>query len=482
MQPASGPGFAPPPPPLVPPPPSPGADSAWAGLTEPEGASTASAWPESTDPGIDAVAEEAPVKRKSFRRKPKPAAPAEAAVASGALAATGPTGATEAAADPLVWKPPVDPATGEVQWDGSPGPAAGIAVEEVPVKRKSFHRKPKPAAPTEAAAAETAVGAAAPGVIEAEGVTAPEAPSGSAPWGDQPWGEPGGDLSGTPSDGSGAGSPLDPFVVATAPLEEKPAAKSNRTTLLLLGALVVVVVVAGAIYLVKKHNSNNAATTTTVAPAPSGAAADLTLAGTINLRLTDLPAGWTRGTAVASVRPPAPSATARASAQQALATCLGQPVAAVSGLLGPTPAAGQTASATSPTYVSSTVPGLQMFSTTSVLANAADAKALTAPLAAPTFLTCYGQYESALVSAAVPGSTAQVTAVTLTAPAPVTSYGYLITYTIPGQGTEVVGQAFIIGGRTATVLEPSTTGSSIPSADFNPPYTAVVGRVAQAAG
>jgi hypothetical protein len=43
----------------------------------------------------------------------------------------------------------------------------------------------------------------------------------------------------------------------------------------------------------------------------------------------------------------------------------------------------------------------------------------------------------------------------------------------------VVGEAFIIGGRTETRLEPSTNGPAVPATAFGPAYNNVVGRVAQ---
>ncbi len=258
--------------------------------------------------------------------------------------------------------------------------------------------------------------------------------------------------------------------------------RNNRTTVILLVALLALVVAGGAYYFV--HKNNNASTTTpTVAPVlPSGQAAAYTLAQSINLRLTDLPAGWTRATTPAATapRPPAAPATAVATATQALATCLTQPVSVVSGAFGAT-AAGQLALAASPIFVSGSDPGIVMHSVTRTMATDAQAQALAAPFGAANFAACYGQYQTSLASAAVPGSTAQLQEVTLTAPAGVRSFGYVTTFTLPGQGTEVVGQAFIFGGRTVTVLEPSTNGPAIPSSDFNPPYNAIVGRVAQAA-
>jgi hypothetical protein len=120
-----------------------------------------------------------------------------------------------------------------------------------------------------------------------------------------------------------------------------------------------------------------------------------------------------------------------------------------------------------------------MFSTTAVMGSTAQAQPLEAPFADPNFVTCFSQYQSAVVAAAVPGATATVAPVTLAASGGVVSHGYLTTFTIPNQGSQVVGEAFILGGRTETLLEPSTNGPAVPSSAFNPAYNAVVTRVAQ---
>jgi hypothetical protein len=249
----------------------------------------------------------------------------------------------------------------------------------------------------------------------------------------------------------------------------------------LIGVLVAVllVAVAGIAYLlVKKHNSTTTPATTA---APSSEAVAYLLAQSINLRLTDLPAGWTYTT----VRglPPQPLAAPTAavlSANQALATCVNQPVNTVAALLGNS-ANGQVAVATSQTFQSGSDPGIHMSSVTRTMGTAAEAQSLAAPFAAPNFPTCFGQYQTTLASAVVTGATAQVQTVTLSAPTGVQSFGYVTTLTIPGKGTEVVGQAYIIGGRVEARLTPSTNGPPIPSDAFVPAYNAIAGRVAQAA-
>lgn len=77
----------------------------------------------------------------------------------------------------------------------------------------------------------------------------------------------------------------------------------------------------------------------------------------------------------------------------------------------------------------------------------------------------------------MPGATASVQTVPLTAPAGVQTFAYLTTLTIPNQGSEVIGQAFMIGGRVESTLEPTTGGAAVPTDAFNSAYTAVSGRV-----
>jgi hypothetical protein len=71
---------------------------------------------------------------------------------------------------------------------------------------------------------------------------------------------------------------------------------------------------------------------------------------------------------------------------------------------------------------------------------------------------------------------ATVQLVTLPEPSGVKTFGFITTVSSP-QGTQVFGQAFILGGRLVTDLMPATNGPQIPSADFTPAYDAVSGRV-----
>jgi hypothetical protein len=99
----------------------------------------------------------------------------------------------------------------------------------------------------------------------------------------------------------------------------------------------------------------------------------------------------------------------------------------------------------------------------------------------PKFVGCYQQYMGALVAGAVAGATAQVQAVTLPEPPAVQSYGVVTTYTIPGSGTEVVGDAYMLGGRIVSILQPTTNGPAVPGGVFTEAYDAVSGRVSAAA-
>jgi hypothetical protein len=115
------------------------------------------------------------------------------------------------------------------------------------------------------------------------------------------------------------------------------------------------------------------------------------------------------------------------------------------------------------------------------LASPAQVQALDGLFTNPKFDACYQQYLGTLAAGAVPGATAQVQPVSLTAPTGVQAYGVVTTYTLPGSGAEVVGDAFMLGGRVVSVLQPSTNGPAIPGNVFSPAYDAVVGRVAAAA-
>jgi hypothetical protein len=377
---------------------------------------------------------------------PAPAPPVVAAtpppVSTGPPTAPTPT-VDEFAVPPLLGvpqEPAIDPVTGAAVWAD---PATASPVEGGKATKKS--RKERKA---------EAAGAAAAAAV---GVTAAGGFPGAAP---------------TPPPPS---APLSPLPPDAGPVSEASAKKeSSRRTLALLIALLVVVLVAGGFYLV---NRNSNSTTTTTAPPATVApnAADKVLAESIDLRQADLPAGWTTVTSgTTSSAPPAPT-TASISA---FATCLGLPTTTVEQLFGNATQADVSATSASPVFAAPGLPTTQMQSSTNVVKTAADATADAAPFANPNFASCFQTFLTANAAAAKPGSTAQVSTVTLSAPAGVKSYGYLTTYTIPGAGTRIQGDAFIVGGRIEATLVPTTAGTPVPSDAFTSAYDAIVARVA----
>jgi hypothetical protein len=264
--------------------------------------------------------------------------------------------------------------------------------------------------------------------------------------------------------------------------------KRRRLTVLVV---LLIAVVGGIAYVAASGNGSTPSAgptppaPSTSAPPPStppSVAADNALAASINLGLNDLPATWTLAASDGGVvRPPIPPASALVQANQALATCLGMSYPAVAGLFGGAALPGQTGSAMSPTFRSGTDPNIQMYTVTSVLESTSAAQALLAPFANPNFVSCFGAYQSRLVSAAAPGATAtHITVVPLTAPAGVSAFGYLTFLTIPNVGNEIIGEGWMVGGRVIAKIEPTTDGPNVPSDAFNSAYNAVVARVALA--
>jgi Kef-type K+ transport system membrane component KefB len=269
--------------------------------------------------------------------------------------------------------------------------------------------------------------------------------------------------------------------LAPAVTGDTQAPKRNRTLITVLVVVLVVVVGGIAYFAVKRNNNSTTTTTTPAATSPSAAVAAASLAASVNLRLGDLPTGWVRAPATGQIpSPPVAPVPAQAQANQALAGCLGVSYQTVAGLFDNATLPGQTGAARSLTYQSGSNPNVLMYSLATVLGSTAQVQALEVPFTNPNFATCFGQYQSSLAAAAAPGATAQVQAVTLSAPAGVTAYGYLTTLTIPNQGSDVIGEAFLLGGRIETLLAPSTNGPSVPSTDFNPAFDAVAARMAAA--
>ncbi|MGD0391703.1 MAG: hypothetical protein ABSC41_03585 [Acidimicrobiales bacterium] len=342
---------------------------------------------------------------------------------------------------PIAWRPPIDPLTGEPAWDQSPAPA-----DSPPKERRSWHRGAK-------ASAVTAAGAASAAAVA--GTAGPEV---AAP---------------------GRPAPPGPGFKLPTPLAEPPAPKSNRTLLAVL-LVVLLVVIGGIAYFAVKNNSNSTPTTVATGPVSPRVSADAALAASINLHLGDLPSGWSRSpSTVRSLVPVAPAA-AQIQAAHGLSSCLSQPYALVAGLFGNAAVPGSSAKVSSPTFQSGTDSGIQMASTTTVMTTVAGNQVLAAPFANPNFTSCFGNYQTALVSAASPGSSASVQTVTLPVPAGVTTFAYLTTFTSPGGRTEVEGEAFSFGGRSGSRLMPMTDGPAVPQSAFASAYDAVTGRLALA--
>jgi hypothetical protein len=277
----------------------------------------------------------------------------------------------------------------------------------------------------------------------------------------------GGGVSGTVLAGDGAGS------------------RRSRGSKIALVVLLVVVLGGGAYYVISKRSNN---TTTPPAAAPgavvpgSASAVDTALAASINLRSSDLPTGWTvTPPAQAVVRPPVAPAVIQAAAVNTMAACLNSSYSVVSGLFGTGALPGQTSLVASPAFQSAAGSSFAMGSRTMTLASAGQVQAVEPLFTNPKFDACYQQYVSALAVGAVAGATVAVQPVTLVAPSGSQAYGVVSTYTIPGAGTEVVGDAYMLGGRVVSILQPSTNGPAIDASVFGPAYNAVVGRVAKAA-
>ena len=279
-----------------------------------------------------------------------------------------------------------------------------------------------------------------------------------------------------PTAGGGSGSSdADGVVLA------ESGSKGRQRGLIVVVVVLVLVLLGAGYYLLKKSPS----TPTVTAPAPAGApsgATDTVLAGSINLRLADLPAGWTTTQpAQAVVRPPVAPAESQATAVNALASCLDSSYAVVSGLFASGSLPAQTSLVQSPVFQSAAGSSFEMASRTTVLTTPAQVQALEGVFTNPKFDSCYQQFHQSLATAATPGSTVAVQPVTLTSPQGVSTYAVVSTYTVPGSGTEVVGDAYLLGGRVVTIIQPTTSGAAIPSSVFAPAYDAVAGRVAAAA-
>jgi len=436
----------------------------------------------------------------TLTRKPKtskaPETSAEVAAPAAAVAAV-------EQAKPSFWtltRKPKAPKTPEPTMSGEPEQAAGPRDFVAPVAgaKQSFwtlSRKPKKGTPVAPVATSAAAGVVAGGAVASSMAPVAPAPT-SAPTDPVPLAvqPPAPALDLPPA----FASPAPPTVGTPVPPGDQPmpstsgadgasgvtlaksGSRSNRRSLVLV-VLLVLVVAGGAAYVVSKRNNSTPATPAVPATPATSAAADTALAGSINLRLADLPAGWTESApAEAVVRPPVAPAAAQASATNTMASCLNTSYADVSGLLGSGSLPNQTSLVESPIFQSAAGSSFEMGSKTMILASPGQVQALDGIFTNPKFDLCFQQYAGALAAAAVPGATVQVQPVTLTAPTGVQAYGVVSTYTLAGTGTDVVGDAYLLGGRVVTVLQPSTNGPAIDGDVFSPAYNAVAGRVGAA--
>ena len=132
---------------------------------------------------------------------------------------------------------------------------------------------------------------------------------------------------------------------------------------------------------------------------------------------------------------------------------------------------------TSPVFQSPLSSQIEMQSAVNIVKTAADAKADATVFTRPGLIACFQQFQTASASALAPGTTAHVEQVTITPPTGGVAYGFITTFTVPNQGTRVVGDAYIIGGRIEATLQPSTHGPTIPSDAFDAAYNAMVARI-----
>jgi hypothetical protein len=348
----------------------------------------------------------------------------------------------------VTWVLSVDPMPEGTAWDNPPIGEA-LADQPLPAKKRWGWRKAK--APLVAvAAAQPVTGAnGSMGTVDAPSPEETAAPG--------------------PSDGG----PEAPVTTADDEAEPRP----RRTSRLVVLGVVLAAAIGGIAYLVvNRNNSSPKPATTPVSPPPT-APSDQPLVASVNLRLTDLPAGWTQGgPSAALLRLPIANSTVEAQATQTLSSCLGIQPTTTAGLFAGGSLPGQTAVAASPGFVDSADPGIQMRSTTTAVGTTAQAQSLAVPFENANFATCYGQFERTIVAATVPGATTAVQLVTLAQVPGVKSFGFVTTVT-SSQGTQVFGQAVMVGGRLVTNLMPATNGPAIPSADFVPAYDAVSARL-----
>jgi hypothetical protein len=276
------------------------------------------------------------------------------------------------------------------------------------------------------------------------------------------------------------GMPMRP--VEAAPPPANPRRFMRRRTLFVAIGTVVAVLIAGGVYWATNSSGNAAVSTTTpstAAPPSAPPSADQQLANSINLRLADLPAGWARVPPAGSSLTPTQK-RAQAKVVDQFAGCLGMSDAFIGGLFGSLPQTDQVAAGDSPTFATASSPATIVGSHTTVVKTAADATADAVPFTKPNFTSCFSQFQNASAAVQVSGGTAQTTEFALFAPTGVGTYAYTTTTTLPGQGTILAEDIFMIGGHTETGLTFQTDGTSVSSDAVDSAYTAMVQRVAGA--
>ena len=259
-------------------------------------------------------------------------------------------------------------------------------------------------------------------------------------------------------------------------------AATNRRTLTILIVVLVIIVVAALVYELTKNKNSSSSTTTTVSSA--SATVDKALASSANLQLSDLPSGWTQALGSApsiSVTSSAGTATQKPPTT-AFATCVGASAATVGQVFGNTPSSDETVASTSPVFQETADNTIEMQSAVNIVRSSANARSDAAVFTKSGFLNCFTNFQAASAAALVPGTTATVQQVQIPAPRGGVAYGFITTFTVPTQGTRVVGDAYVFGGRVEATLQPSTHGPDVPSDAFNSAYHGMLGRISADAG
>ncbi|HXA31851.1 MAG TPA: hypothetical protein VNV87_06300, partial [Acidimicrobiales bacterium] len=198
----------------------------------------------------------------------------------------------------------------------------------------------------------------------------------------------------------------------------------RRTLFVAIGTLAAVLI-AGGVYWAT-NSSDNAGVSSTTPSTAAPPSADQQLVNSINLRLTDLPAGWAKVPPAGSSLTPAQK-RAQAKVVARLAGCLGMPDAFIGGLFGSLPQTDQVAAGDSPSFATASSPATIAGSHTTVVKTAADATADAVPFTKPNFTSCFSQFQNGSAAVQVSGGTAQTSDFALFAPTGVHTYAYTTT-------------------------------------------------------